>query len=510
MKPIVLGDCCLIQNDCLAALRAMPDSSVDSVVTDPPAGIGFMSGSGGKKWDAFESRAEFIGFMTNVMAECRRVLKPGGHAFVWALPRTAHWTAMGVEDGGLQIRDVISAVTGRAFAKGLNIAKAIDEKLGCEPSVVGSRKVSGTARIKGGNFSNSAGRADELYATREIRDEIPVTEPTSPEAKKWNGWYTGLSPKCENWILARKAPEGTLAENVLKHGTGGIHVDACRVASGPSETHSRSSEAGDNQPVYGKYGPQETHQTEGQKLGRWPANVVFCHSPGCRKIGTQKVRGTKSGSGSGFRSTKFCGSVGVGEATGSLFFGFADADGKETIPVWECQPGCPVAELDRQSGFSSTKRIEKPSDCGGNTWGGTIQVKRGARGHTDSGGASRFVNTFEWDPEHDMPFVWYQKAPPKERSCNGTVDNGHPTLKPVSLMRHLVRLITPPGGLVLDPFMGSGTTGIACVEEGFRFIGVERESDYIRIAHARIAYALGLLTQGTESPKDKDDKEGEG
>lgn len=140
----------------------------------------------------------------------------------------------------------------------------------------------------------------------------------------------------------------------------------------------------------------------------------------------------------------------------------------------ECEDGCPIVELNVQSGYSETKRIEKPSNCGGDTWGGTIQTKRGARGHTDAGGASRFF--------------WCSKPSPNERTANDTVENEHVSVKPVRLMAYLCRLVTPPEGLVLDPFMGSGSTGVAAVQEGFALIGIESDLQSFETAVGRIGH----------------------
>ncbi len=499
MKPIVLGDCCLIQNDCLAALRAMPDSSVDSVITDPPAGIGFV----GKEWDAFRARDNFIAFIRSVMQECFRVLKPGGHALVWALPRTSHWTATAIEDAGFDVRDIIAHFFGTGFPKSHSVDKAIDREAGAEREVIGydASRARPNRLYEGGAIGNIGGTGKVSDRTD---NGATITAPATEAARRWQGWGTALAPASEHWILARKPLEGTVAGNVLKHGTGAINVDGCRVGS-PSETHSRSPEASASQDIYGEYGPQETHQTEGQKLGRWPKNAILSHAPECVCIGTRKIKaiaGTAMGRMAGKQSAVYGGYTKGTDRAGEPC-GYGDENGEESVELWACVPGCPVRLMDDQSGQSATKRIEKPSDCGGNTWGGTIQVNRGARGHTDTGGASRFFAMFH-------PFLYAAKPSKREKAAGGAVENKHPTVKGLALMRYLCRLITPPGGLVLDPFMGSGTTGIACVKEGFRFIGIEREPDYIRIAHARIAHTLGLLTQNTEVPKDKDSKEGEG
>ena len=180
----------VITGDCMDVLASMNDASIDAVITDPPAGIAFM----GKDWDKDKGgRDNWIAYMELRFKEIFRVLKPGGHALVWALPRTSHWTGFAVENAGFEIRDRHSHFFGTGFPKSSNIAKQIDKSLGVEPTVVGSAK------------------------------------PTSPEAKEWEGWGTALKPACEDWWLCRKPFKGAAYKNVMKNGTGALNIDACRI-----------------------------------------------------------------------------------------------------------------------------------------------------------------------------------------------------------------------------------------------------------------------------------------
>lgn len=407
----------VVVGDCLTLLRLLPDSSVDAVVTDPPAGIAFMN----KEWDDFRrarstndagrcsvhgrmsrsgseygrgSRASFIAWLTERMMECLRVLKPGGHMLVWSIPRTSHWTATALEDAGFDVRDRVSHFFGTGFPKSVNLSKAIDKRLGAEPVVVGAnpnhRPVSGTTY-------------EGVYAGGNTGAAV-ITEPSSSEAKQWQGFGTALKPACEDWWLVRKPLDGTVVANVLDHGTGALNIDACRITTDEpltrklnANTESTSGWKSTNRsPVAGKDG------------GRWPAHITF---------------------------------------------------DEEAAAVLDEQSGPGVSRKGRP-------RKGRPGDGYGMTHTGAE--------YNDAGGASRF---------------YYVAKPTRSERDAGPTRNVHPTVKSINLMRWLVRLVTPPGGLVLDPFTGSGTTGIACVHEGFRFKGFEQSEEYAEIARKRIKHA---------------------
>jgi site-specific DNA-methyltransferase (adenine-specific) len=375
----------LHHGDCLDVLKTLADCSVDAIVTDPPAGIAFMN----REWDRDKGgKAEWIQWMQSVADQCLRVIKPGGHALVWAIPRTSHWTGAAWEDAGWQPRDKIYHVFGSGFPKSLDVSKAIDKAAGAERERYDRPAF-------GGTFSDDNG---STYGT--AISNTPATQ----AAKQWDGWGTALKPAAEEWWLFRKPLIGTVAANVHEHGTGGLNIGACRVEVDPADPvncavyHAKPSVA------YGKFASKEANQVRSMAppaQGRFPAN--FIHD------GSDEVLAL------------------LGEAARFYYSPKASRDDRDE--------GCGALEL-TEAGIKN--------DSG--------------RGFSES------------DP---MAAVMRH--------------NPHPTVKPTDLMRYLCRLITPPGGIVLDPFTGSGSTGKAAMAEGFRFIGIEREAEYIEIARARIS-----------------------
>lgn len=381
----------LYHDDCLIVLETIPSNSIDAVVTDPPAGITFM----GKAWDDFGGRHGFVEFMTKVMRECLRVLKPGGHALVWALPRTAHWTGWAVEDAGFEIRDVVLHLFGQGFPKSHDVSKAIDRHFGAERKVIAAnpnhRPISGVA-YEGVYSGANTGAPD-------------ITAPAIDDAKNWEGWGTALKPAAEHWIMARKPFEGTVAANVLMHRTGALNVDGCRVKMQPDD-------------------PSIARQS-------WSGDRGFAGTRGVDQIGSTNIR---SGGGSR-RAGRFPANVTLDEEA--------------------------AAALDAQSGVLKSGRLSPVVRANRGGYSGPFPEISTYSCEASSGGASRFF--------------YVAKAPKKDRTAGGEVENKHPTVKNTELMRWLCRLITPPGGVVLDPFMGSGSTGIAAWREGFGFVGIEAE-----------------------------------
>jgi DNA modification methylase len=430
----------VLHGDCVDLMRGMPDCSVDSIVTDPPYELGFM----GKRWDAAG-----IAYSLELWAEALRVLKPGGHLLAFGGTRTYHRMACAIEDAGFEIRDSIHWTYSTGFPKSLNIGKAIDKAAGAERKVVGSKRVSpkgiSAAETRSATAAGSFGG--------EAKD-VPVTAPATDDAARWEGWGTALKPAHEPIVVARKPLRGTVAGNVLVWGTGGLNIDGCRVpgAVGDGVWHGRTAKRGYD----GGWDSTDKPNTEPHAAGRWPANVVFDRTAG--EALDQQSGITKDG-----------------------------------VTVLQ----------NRKREYNATSYMITDS-------------REGNRGYGGGGGASRFFTQADFGPD-DWPFVYQAKPSRKERNAgldgldpkrdadrvsdsgvggnnprnrsNTPKTNHHPTVKPVALMRHLVRLVTPPGGTVLDPFAGSGTTLVAAMLEGFDAVGCEMTDEYLPIIAGRVAWA---------------------
>jgi site-specific DNA-methyltransferase (adenine-specific) len=423
----------------------MEPNSIDSCVTDPPYELGFM----GKKWDS-----SGVAFDSETWRAVYRVLKPGAHLLAFGGTRTIHRIAVAIEDAGFDIRDQLSWLYGSGFPKSLDVSKAIDAAAGA------TRPIGGKTSTACPSFPQPCPghpSANGSLGGGVMRHAVP-TAPATAAAKQWAGWGTALKPACEPIVLARKPLVGTVAANVLAHGTGGINVDGCRIAHASEADRAAATPQGkvirnNFSPGEGRAGT-ETNRPD-TSIGRWPSNVL------------------------------------LDEGAAAL--------------------------LDEQSGTSkSTGGIAAPQYDRPLRMGRTSGDGANAGGLGDSGGASRFfyvakASRRERDTgcEH-LPPKSAGEATDREEETDGLnspragagrtggARNFHPTVKPVQLMRYLVRLVTPPGGVVLDPFTGSGTTGVAAMAEGFRFIGVEREAEYAAIAEARIVNACAQTSLYTE------------
>lgn len=378
--------------DCLEVLKGMESSSIDAVITDPPAGIAFM----GKAWDHDKGgRRQWIAWLAEVLAECLRVAKPGSHLLCWALPRTSHWTGTAIEDAGWLIEDRITHHFGSGFPKG-------------------------KAKLK------------------------PATE----------DWWLATKPGGKKWL----------------------NVDGCRVGT----------DAGWSYPN-GRGGSEPHHMQRGQRngiagepckaiAGRWPANLVMSHDLGC------VCRGTKPVASNG-HYPKARGESGYdGGLLGQDMLAERYTSG-ETVADYECVEGCPVRLMGEQSGrLTSGKAAAGGHVRNGDKTRNAYAEFPGMRCegdvlYGDTGTAARFFPNFDADP-----FIYQAKASRSDRGEGNT----HPTVKSVGLMRWLCRLATPPGGVILDPFMGSGSTGKAATIEGFSFVGIEEDPQWMTIAERRI------------------------
>lgn len=401
----------IIHGDSLEVMSLfLPDNSVDSIVCDPPYGLsehkpqevmdclaawlrgeefkpnkrGFM----GKTWDSWVPGPE-------LWKECFRVLKPGGHILAFAGSRTHDLMSIALRLAGFECRDTVMWVYGSGFPKSMDIGKSLDKAAGAEREVIG---------LKVSNRPNSVGFAPGGSMGGGAYTERTETAPATDAAKQWDGWGTCLKPAFEPVLMFRKPLIGTVAENVLAFGTGGLNIDGCRVGS---ESTLRVSNAGTNGEGWGM--GKRSH-VNGSDSGRFPANLCHDGSPEVVALFPDS-----NGSGGSVPNVKI-----TGYGDGVVGEGKSEYIGGERTKV-----------------------------------------------NSGSGSAARFF--------------YSAKCSKKDRD-----GSTHPTMKPTSLMAYLCRLVTPPGGVVLDPFMGSGSTGKAAVREGFDFIGIEREAEYVEIAKSRI------------------------
>ena len=489
----------LLLGDCLDKLKELDDNSIDSIVTDPPYGLSFM----GKKWDYDVPSQE-------IFEECLRVLKPGGHLLSFAGSRTYHRMAVRIEDAGFEIRDQIMWIYGSGFPKSHNIGKAVDKiggnnitwfgewlknwrtennipqskiaKLfpsktggltGCVsnwelgkniPTIEEYNKIVETFNLpfktleelerevigkkNSGCFNNEEDR-HTIGASKSV--EVDITKGSSP----YEGWGTALKPAHEPIVMARKPFKGSVAQNVLEWGTGGINIDESRIGTDEViTTHARNSKS----EHFGQIQNHGTYQSKGQVLGRFPANIIFDEEAG--KILDEQSGISKSSGGSGELSKGALGKNVYGKYENNILAsnagGLGDIGGASRFFY------CPkTSKTDRNEGLEDFKGKQI-----GTYNAHSADLKN--YGGSSLGAASMSGN-------NKMP-------QPKQ--------NFHPTVKPTDLMLYLIRMVTPKGGTTLDPFMGSGSTGKAAVRGGFDFVGIEREQDYKNIAEARIQYEI--------------------
>jgi DNA modification methylase len=526
-------------------LKNYPDNYFDAVVTDPPYGLGKepiaeevmrdwvekgyheVKGSGfmGKEWDAFIPQPIF-------WKEVFRVLKHGGHVVSFFGTRTYDWGVMAMRFAGFEVRDCIQWLYGSGFPKSYNIAKGIEGKI-----VNGSSSWNDWKKLDGEkeqvNWGYSKSQSEQGYRgdyTEANKERVGKVNFQSDEAKAWEGWGSALKPANEPIVLARKPLEKglSIAENVLKWGTGGINIDGCRVSSSEDMSNikafgsmptNKSDSIGFSRPWMNDresiLEKQNAALDKMKNLGRFPANLILTHHPECECKGLKKIKGQID---KPTNRTKFDGTWNE-DTTGfkkninniRLKEGFADENGEETIEDWECHENCPIRIMDEQSGVSKSPNTYTRKSDGfsiGNSYQKNVGEKIGieSKNFGDSGGASRFFYVAKASKsERNKGLEGFDEK--QSVGCGGGIGdyiedvnsasgkygsekapnkNFHPTVKPIKLMQYLARLITPPNGIVLDPFCGSGTTGIACKLEGFEFVGMEQDPEYTKIAQARI------------------------
>jgi site-specific DNA-methyltransferase (adenine-specific) len=491
---------CVELGDCLDVLRSIPDASVDALVCDPPSGIAFM----GSHWDTDKGgRDHWVAWLADRMREAFRVMKPGAHGAVWALPRTSHWAAYALENAGFEICDRKAHIFGSGFPKSVNVVES----------------------------AIAAGRP------------YPNANPEAYELAEWMranraGFGTALKPAVEDWWIVRKPRRDTIVRTLREHGTGAINIDACRVphaSQADLDAHAAGVAAikarGGSMDGSWKNSSDLSGASDVTSLGRWPSHLLLSHAEGCELVGTKRVKAPPPWAQGGFSLERLADEIKAETRAPSTFTGpltstvhYADGEGFELVDDWQCVDGCPVKLLDEQSGATtghrsatSDERVERENMV----LGVGLGVRTPENSYDDEGGASRYFTTF-------APFFYTTKAKraDREKGCEhlpertageltkskegaarlasprtgagrlGGRRNSHPTVKSTDLMRWIVRLVTPPNGIVLDPFTGSGSTGVACSAEGARFIGVEAEPEYVTIARARIVGDAPLLNVG--------------
>jgi site-specific DNA-methyltransferase (adenine-specific) len=479
----------LLLGDCIDKMKLLPNNSIDSIVTDPPYGltsekvyssvkqIDDIKGTGvmkqnledntcygsltkgfmGKEWDGTG-----IQYNIEMWKECLRVLKPGGHLLSFGGTRTYHRMACAIEDAGFEIRDCIQWIYGQGFPKSLNIQKQINKKY---------EKVI--------------------------------------QSKEYSGFGTSLKPATEPIVLARKPiSEKTISDNVLKWGTGGINIDVCRIEFTNNETDKRIGTditcKATKESLFGDFSNVKDKNILHFKEGRFPANVILSHHPDCIET-DEKIE--IIGSDSSFNKNDYDDNL-----SGSTNFkrGNYRGRGTEQINKWICHEDCPIRIMDEQSGILKANKNMSPFKEKATN---NIQLNSSKEinriGYEDKGGASRFfycAKTSKKDrnegceeleektSELNSGGIGRKCSVEKRLENNGenapSNFNIHPTVKPTSLMRYLCKLITPKGGVILDPFLGSGSTGKAAILEGFNFIGIEKEEEYFLISSKRINFIV--------------------
>jgi DNA modification methylase/predicted RNA-binding Zn-ribbon protein involved in translation (DUF1610 family) len=522
----------------------MEASSVDAIVTDPPYGLskepdmvevlthwlagddyhhtgaGFM----GKSWDSFVPGPA-------TWREAFRVLKPGGHLLCFAGTRTFDLMGISLRLAGFEIRDsMLYWGHGQGFPKSLDVSKAIDASL--------LRGGSNTRRLKQTNEEDRSeigvrfepDRNNGFKREYDAIKRVPITAPATPEAERWAGWGTALKPAHEPIVVARKPLIGTVSQNVLAHGTGALNIDQSRIGTG--DNLGRPTGSGAFGLINDDGWVPTLERTNTHPQGRWPANVILSHHPACVRVGVRRVKGSNGVRGSDAGNTMYGAGKGLQRQSTGQQVGYASPDGTETISAWECHEECAVAALDAQSGerpgFRTQTDRKGRDKFAGVPYGTGMMMPAGERqGFNDTGGASRFFLTvapdLPIDGEDVTRFCYVPKSSRAERNAGldgmpvgmgfekntskrqrrvdpdtGVVSeydftprgqsNVHPCVKPLELMKWLITLVTPPGGTVLDPFTGSGSTGCAAAQLGVDFIGIEQSAEYAAIAEARIKH----------------------
>lgn len=424
----------IYHGDMLDMLEVVEENSVDSIVCDPPYELNFM----GKGWDN-----SGIAFQLDSWKKCYDVLKPGGYLLAFGGSRTFYRIACAIEDAGFEIRDTIMWLYGSGFPKSMNIGLMLDKRNGVESEVVGTSRSGASSRAYQSEETTTAGE----YEIRKASNE-------------WNGWGTALKPSFEPIIVARKPIKGTVLDNIIENGVGGINIDECRIGDevikGGTMPKMNAQSDGINIYNFGKKNAERLERKD--SIGRFPANTILTYD----ETDYDEVCGGFPNTKSSKRSSKY----------------------------------------NKDTEYTNTYTPPKAIYTENNTY-------------DDSGSASRFfycAKASKKDRDEGLDLLedktFHRMRPDADpnnltglnkegRFAPVSRKNIHPTVKPTELMQYLVRLVTPNGGVVLDPFMGSGSTGKAVMYENkernkdYKFIGIELTDEYLPIAHGRISYVCG-------------------
>jgi DNA modification methylase len=440
----------LHHGDCLSIMPLIERESVDAVITDSPYGYQFM----GKSWDHGVPGEHF-------WREAYRCAKPGAHLLAFGGTRTFHRLAVAIEDAGWEIRDTVMWVYGQGFPKSRDVSKAIDKEAGAEREVIG--KYDSRSSIDGID-RQSSGVYEKNITGEKTYGSIDITAPATPLAAQWHGFGTALKPAWEPIIVARKPLVGTVAENVTRYGTGAMNIDGCRIEIPTDEPDKGvfyylkrnkeypSSFDEDNTNVYGKYKQLAPKMTAS---GRWPANLIH--------DGSAEVL-------AGFPQANGATSNSHGSTAGQNVYGHYSKT--KTLPGYG-----DTGSAARFFYCAKASKQDRDEGCEG------LELRDNLKWASDDSGIGKYYPDGTERPQKDT----HQR-------------NHHPTVKPTSLMRYLCRLVTPPNGTILDPFMGSGSTGKAAMLEGFHFIGIDTEIEYVEIAARRIEHACEKVGIVVEQP----------
>jgi site-specific DNA-methyltransferase (adenine-specific) len=459
---IVLPNATVYHGSNLDVLPTLPDNSVDSIVTDPPYELGFM----GKSWDN-----SGIAYSVELWTECMRVLKPGGHLLAFGGSRTWHRLAVAIEDAGFEMRDSIAWLYGSGFPKSMDVSKAIDKAAGAEREVLTEivSDIFGEQEIEK-KLSNPGSTNNRLAMGDGWQSSPSETAPATPEAQKWQGWGTALKPAFEPVVVARKPLIGTVAANVLAYGTGGLNIDASRIGyqgEKPSTWFDQQERKNQNIPF-----GSTADTTEPSSLGRWPANIILdpytaelLDEQSGQSVSRPVAPGIRTGNflPSDERSLKSAGIYGAGAK--SLGSNHNDSGGASRFFY--------VAKASKKDRNEGLEELE----------GQEIGAKGNGLARTCATCSASVLDGCDCP---DRTFV------------NPTRANFHPTVKPTSLMEYLIKLVTPEGGTVLDPFTGSGSTGKAALLNGYQFIGIELTDEYLPIIEGRLKWANEQASQKEE------------